>query len=351
VTAAREPLVACINHPADFDVAALRERVAGLARPVELLVAPYKENLKLRLAKRAPPVPEALLSQQPEPDAALRDAWARCEVLMGLDLPSHLRKSAPLLRWIQAFSAGIEHLGARELLEHKIRLTTAAGAGAGPIAEFVIARLLEVWKATRHVEAMQRARRFTRPQSRLLEGSTLGIVGLGAIGSAVAQRAAALGMRVLATRRHFTPGQTAPNVQTLYGPDGLDVLLARCDALVLAAPDTPETRDLIDARALAAIKPGAVLVNVARGALIDEAALIEALPDGRLGAAILDVTRQEPLPDGDPLWDAPNLYLSPHCAVSPDVYVERALDLFVDNLTRYAAGEPLRNEVTQEQVE
>ncbi len=340
-----EPLVVCINHPPDADVSWLRARLAGLERPVEILLAPYKENLRLRIARRTPPVPPELLATAPGPDAGLIDAWSRCEALMALDVPHDIGERAPRLRWVQGFGAGIEHLGAAALLERGIEVATAAGAGAGSIAEFVMGRLLEVWKQTRAVEAMQRERRFTRPASRTLEGATLGIVGLGAIGSAVARRAAAFGMRVLATRRRWVAGQTAPDVDELLGPDGLPRLLAESDALVLCAPDTPQTRDLIDGDALAAMRPGAVLVNVARGTLVDEDALAGALETRALGAAILDVTRVEPLPADSPLWDAPGLYLSPHCAVAPDSYARRAVELFAENVERWARGEPLRNRV------
>ena len=341
-----EPLIVCINHPAGFDEAAFLAKMAASARPIELLALPYKENLKLRLARREPPVDPALFATAPEIDAGLKSAYARCEVLMGLDLPADLLAMAKRLRWVQAFSAGTEHLPVTQLTERSIELTTAAGAGAVPIAEFVIGRLLEVWKQSRSIEAMQRQRRFTRPQSRMLAGCTLGIVGLGAIGSAVAERARALGMRVIATRRSYREGDTSPLADELLGPSSLAHLLERSDAVVLAAPDTPETRDLIDTAALERMRPGAVLCNVARGALVDEIALAKALASGRLGAAILDVTREEPLPGGDPLWDAPNLYLSPHCAVSPDAYEERSLELFAENLLRYAAGRPLLNSTT-----
>ncbi len=341
-----EPLVVCINHPAGFDEAAFLARVAACQRPVELLALPYRENLKLRLARRDPPVDPALFATAPEIDASLRSAYARCEVLMGLDLPAGLLAIAPRLRWVQAFSAGTEHLPVAELVERGIELTTAAGAGAAPIAEFVIGRLLEVWKESRSIERMQRERRFKRPQSRMLAGCTLGIVGLGAIGSAVAERARALGMRVVATRRSYRDGDTSPLVDELFGPSSLARLLEQSDAVVLAAPDTKETRNLIDTGALEHMQPGAVLCNVARGALVDEAALAKALSSGRLGAAILDVTKEEPLPADDPLWEAPNLYLSPHCAVSPDAYEERTLELFAENLRRYAAGQSLLNSTT-----
>jgi phosphoglycerate dehydrogenase-like enzyme len=229
-----------------------------------------------------------------------------------------------------------------------VRLTSSAGVGAPPIAEFVIGRILEVWKRTRELEVHQQAKRWEFTQGRLLMGSTIGIVGLGAIGSEIAKRAKAFGTTVLGTRRSYRPGMTADNVDELFGPgpEALAELLRRSDVVVLSAPATVETTDLIGAAELAAMKPGAVLVNVARGPLVDEGALIASLNDGHLGAAILDVTRTEPLPSDDPLWDAPRLYLSPHCSTSQDGYNDRLLDLYADNLVRYLADEPLKNLVT-----
>jgi phosphoglycerate dehydrogenase-like enzyme len=180
---------------------------------------------------------------------------------------------------------------------------------------------------------------------RLLAGCTIGIVGLGAIGTAVAERARPFGMRVIATRRRFVPGMTSPVADELLGPDGLDHLLAESDAVILAAPQTAETENLIGERELALMKPGSVLCNVGRGALVDETALLAGLADGRPAAAILDVTREEPLPSTSPLWDAPNVYLSPHSAAVNDGYFDAVLDLFVANLVRYVKDEPLLNEV------
>jgi phosphoglycerate dehydrogenase-like enzyme len=179
----------------------------------------------------------------------------------------------------------------------------------------------------------------------MLAGSTLGIIGLGAIGSALAERAAALGMRVVASRRSWQPGLAAPHVDTLYGPGGLPELLGESDVVVLCAPSTPETRGMIDADALAAMKPGALFVNVGRGTMVDEPALVDALERGHLAAAVLDVTSEEPLPSEHPLWNAPNVYISAHCSATSDGYVERVLAVFLDNLARYLAGEPLRNVV------
>ncbi len=152
-------------------------------------------------------------------------------------------------------------------------------------------------------------------------------------------------MNTIATRRTARPWDVSSEVDALHGTEGLPTLLEVSDAIVLCAPATPETENLIDATALSRLKRGAVLCNVARGNLVDERALREALEDGRVGAAILDVTRREPLPADDPLWEAPNLYLSPHSSIPPDAYDTRLLGLFAANLRRHVLGEPLENVV------
>jgi len=224
-------------------------------------------------------------------------------------------------------------------------VTNAVGVSAAPMAEFVVGRILQLWKRFPEIDEVARRHAWTPTFGRMLAGSTVGIVGLGAIGSALAARADALGMRVVASRRSWTPGMTAPHVDTLYGPDALPTLLGESDVVVLCAPSTPETRGMIDADALAAMRPGALFVNVGRGTMVDEPALIDALERGHLTAAVLDVTSEEPLPPEHPLWDAPNVYISAHCSATSDGYVERVLAVFVDNLTRYLAGHPLGNVV------
>lgn len=341
----RDALVACIHHPAEPDLDLVRAVAGETARPLDLRVLPLRESVKLRKARSTPPVPEALLATSPEPDAATREAWAVAEAVCTLDLPTSWIDAMPNLRLVQAYSAGLEQFPLAALAERGIRLVNAAGAGAPAIAEFVFGRLIEVFRNLRQIEAMQRDRAFHRPGGRTLAGKTLGIVGLGAIGSAVAKLARAFDMQTIATRRSARPGDTSPLVDVLHGPEGLGALLAASDVVVLCAPATSQTADLIDAEALASMREGAVLCNVARGALVDEAALIEALSSGHLAAAILDVTRQEPLPKDDPLWGAPHLYLSPHSSIPPDAYDARLLALFARNLRAYAAGEALENEV------
>lgn len=206
-------------------------------------------------------------------------------------------------------------------------------------------RILQVLKDFRGLDDLQREHTWSFHPGRRLVGKTLGIVGLGAIGSAVARRAKAFDMRVVAVKRRHEPGATSPVADALYPLTDLDRLLAESDVVVLSAPATPETDDLIGARELALMRPDAVLCNVARGSLLDEGALVAALRAGRLGAAILDVTRHEPPPPDDPLWDAPNLYLSPHSSTSQEGYVDGVTELFAGNLLRYVAGEPMVNVV------
>ncbi len=339
------PVVVCLHHPPKVDLDAIRATLAPQGRSVDLRLLPFKESVKLRRARQHPPVPAELLVSAPEPSEELVRGWRAAEVIVTMDLPVERLDDMPKLRWVQAYSAGLEHFPLAALAARGIRVTNAAGVGAPAIAEFVFGRLIEVFRNLRGLEAMQAERAFHRPGGRSLAGRTLGIVGLGAIGGEVARLGRAFGMKTIATRRSARAGDRSDRVDTLYGPEGLDALLRDSDVIVLCAPATPETEDLIDAGALSKLKPSAVLVNVARGALVDESALVEALVEERLGAAVLDVTRREPLPADDPLWSAPNVYLSPHSSIPPDAYDERFISVFAQNLRRYLAGEALANEI------
>jgi phosphoglycerate dehydrogenase-like enzyme len=273
-----------------------------------------------------------------------RALWGRAEVAMALDVPKGIAEVAPNLRWIQAIGAGIDHLLDADLPD-RVVITNAAGVAAAPIAEFAMGRLLAVWKQFSELDEQQRNRDWKPIFGSLAEGQTLGVIGLGAIGTAVAVRARAFGMATIGTRRSYRPGDTHPTVDELKGADDLHEVLGRCDAVVVSAPGTPETENLFDAAAFAAMKPGAIFCNVGRGSLVDEVALVDVLESGHVGAAILDVTRQEPMPADDPLWDAPNIYISPHCSTSQDRYTDKLFELFADNLGRYSRGEELRNVV------
>lgn len=307
----------------------LRTQLPGL----DVVVAPYYG----KFAHHGPGVSDTLSDDE-------RAMWAKAEVTIALDVPKGIAEVAPNLRWIQAIGAGIDHLLDADL-PAEITVTNAAGVAAAPIAEFAIGRLLAVWKRFGELDEQQRNRDWKPMFGRLAEGQTLGVIGLGAIGSAVAVRARALGMPTIGTRRSYQPGDTHPAVDELKGAGDLHDVLGRCDAVVVSAPGTADTENLFDAAAFAAMKQGAIFCNVGRGSLVDEGALIAALESGHLGAAILDVARNEPMPADDPLWDAPNIYISPHCSTSQDRYNDKLLDLFADNLARYSRGDDLRNVV------
>jgi phosphoglycerate dehydrogenase-like enzyme len=230
-------------------------------------------------------------------------------------------------------------------LPESVTLTNGAGIGAPPIAEWVLGRILQIYKAFPLHDARSRDRHWEMALGSLFMGKTVSIIGLGAIGNEVAVRARAFGVRLLGVRRSYRPGMTSPYVDELFGPDSLDAVLAQSDVVVLAAPGTAENENMFDDARFAAMKPGSVFVNVARGTLVDERALIGALQSGHLGAAALDVMRHEPMAQDDPLWDAPNVLISPHSSASGEGYMERAFDLFARNLARYVEGEPLENVV------
>jgi phosphoglycerate dehydrogenase-like enzyme len=192
-----------------------------------------------------------------------------------------------------------------------------------------------------HAE-QQRAHVWQEAMGALLQGRTAVIVGLGAIGTAVATRLRAFGVHVIGVRR--TPG-VASDVDELVGPDQLHATLGRAHIVVVAAPGTAANENMFDATAFAAMRSGSLFVNVARGLLVDEDALVDALRSGHLRAAAIDVAREEPLPSDSPLWDTPNLAISPHSSASAERYLERVGELFYDNLARYVAGEELRNVV------
>jgi phosphoglycerate dehydrogenase-like enzyme len=274
-----------------------------------------------------------------------RRALEQAHVLFALHTPRDLMRLAPRLRWVQCIGAGVEQFAKAGVLRERVVVTNASGVSSGSMAEFVIGRLLQIWKRFREADRLQEEHAYERIYGRTFAGSTLGIVGMGSIGRAVAERARAFGLQVLGQRRSAAAGGDPAPADELFDPDRLHEMLARCDAVVVAAPETPETFHLIDAGALTAMRPGSVLVNVARGSLVDESALVKALTTGHVAAAALDVFEQEPLPPESPLWDLPNVYVSAHSSVSVDRYLDDVFDLFVDNAGRYLRGDALRNRV------
>ena len=353
VSETRVPAVSKVNAVVMYPLAMDESELDDLHRrfpEVRFHHVAYFEPHSLRDAKAKGRVTEELLATAPPLTEREKETIAAADVLMALDLPHGIWDWNGRLRWVQAIGAGIGQLEPAKFKAKGIVLTNAAGVASTPIAEFVIGRLLEVWKDIRVLERQQKEHNWQMHQGLLVKGKTVGIVGLGAIGRDVARRAKAFETTVLGNRRSAQTGDTDPDVDELFGPDGLDEMLVRCDAVVLSAPQTPETIDLFDAKRLGRLKPGVVLVNVGRGTIIDEAALVAALESGQVGAAVLDVTREEPLPADSPLWNAPNMYLSPHCSTAREGYNEALMELFCDNLDRFLADEPLRNVVDPDRV-
>jgi D-2-hydroxyacid dehydrogenase (NADP+) len=245
------------------------------------------------------------------------------------------------LAWFHTFSAGVDNPFFQGLLERGVRLTTSSGAMAVPIAHSVMLHLLTFSQRLADFRASQLEREWKPLLMHELEGSLLGVIGLGPIGDEVARLGQAFRMEVVGFRRS-PRGDEACRALPL---SQLDEWLPRIDYLVLAVPLSHETQHLIDAKALAKMKPDAVLVNIARGGIIDEPALIEALQSGRIRGAALDVFETEPLPPTSPLWTLPNVVVTPHCSGETEGNRGRACEIFLENLTRYSQGLPLRNEV------
>ncbi|HVC82855.1 MAG TPA: D-2-hydroxyacid dehydrogenase [Chloroflexota bacterium] len=285
--------------------------------------------------------------RDPEALAAWRSILEPAEILFDFGPRPLVAELAswPQLRWIQATSAGVGQFAARFGLDKsRIVVTTASGVHARPLAEFALMAMLMFGKGAFRLLADQRAHRWERYAGEELAARVVGIVGVGRIGREVARVARGLDARVIGTTRSVA-GRPAGDLflDRLVPTDELDAILGELDFLVLTCPHTPETEGLINAERLALLKPSAVLINLARGAVVDEPALIAALQAGRLAGAALDVVAQEPLPAESPLWDLPNVLISPHSASTAIGENGKITDLFCDNLQRYLEGCPLRN--------
>jgi phosphoglycerate dehydrogenase-like enzyme len=278
--------------------------------------------------------------------AELEDHLDRIEIVFAwnFDRPTLLEvvPSAPRLRWIQSISAGVEEFARPELAEHGVVLTSAAGVYDPGLAESVLGFLLAL--SARIVEDARLAPgSWPSGGTRLLRGTTALIVGAGSIGTETGRLLRAAGLRVRGVAR--TPRAPDAVFESIAGPDALLEELARADHVVNVLPRTAGTERMFDAAAFAAMKPTASFVNIGRGATVDEPALIEALKRGEIGGAALDVFAVEPLPVESPLWSMPNVLISPHRAGDHEDWPRDVVALFAENLRRYLAGEPLRNEV------
>jgi phosphoglycerate dehydrogenase-like enzyme len=332
-----------------------------------ILSARYRSRDLDRIREAAPGARIVTLSREGLTDEPVDDVEVLLRGWLSSDAFDRLLARAPRLSWVHSASAGVERALTPAARERGIVITNARGVFSRPIAEYVLMMILAVSRRLPGLLELQRERTWQPLEGVELRDVTVGIVGLGSIGRAVGALATAFGCRVVAVRRRSEQGSgslaagsepgagadqsvDSPSfgevmLERVGGPESLPQLLAESDFVVLAAPLTPETEDMIDAEALAAMKPSAWLINVARGRLIDERALINALRDGIIGGAILDTFRDEPLSPGSPFYDLSNVIVTPHTSWSSGRVLDRSVELFCDNLRRYAAGEPLLNVV------
>jgi phosphoglycerate dehydrogenase-like enzyme len=272
---------------------------------------------------------------------------AKAEVIYGLFLPQNLLARAPKLKWIQMMSAGVDRLVNTDVWQGPVMITGVSGIHAAPIAEFVLEMMLMFAKKAALCFRMKQNHEWKRFLPEGLRAKTVGIVGLGSIGREVARLSHAFGMKVIATRRSAKQGTRARYVDKIFPPQQLKQLLAESDYVVLALPLTSETNQLIGKNELRAMKPTAHLINIARGNIIDEKALIHALDKKWIAGAGLDVVAAEPLAAGSRLWEFDHVLLSPHVAGGMADYMVRATEVFCENLKRYLNGKKLINRINK----
>ena len=262
------------------------------------------------------------------PGKALREVFLMC----------------PKLKWVHTKSAGIDNLLFPELIQSGVPFTNGSGVFSESLGEFALGAVLYFAKDFRRMVRNQMAGVWSQFDTTMVSGTTVGIIGYGDIGRAVATRCRAVGMRVVAMKRHGAPVYSVdPLVDKIYKPDQLLEMIPECDYIVVSAPLTAETKGMVNAAVFAAMKPTAVIINVGRGPIIDEPAMIAALSEGRIKGAGLDVFAREPLADDSPMYKLENVLLSPHAADHTPDWQECAMRFFIENFMRYYRGEPLRN--------
>jgi phosphoglycerate dehydrogenase-like enzyme len=304
-------------------------RIAGVSPEVRVLDASLQMMREIRGDS----------TEREKLDAVLAEA----EVVFGLLLPRDLLSRAPRLEWVQMMSAGVDRLKETDIWRSRVTITGVSGIHASPIGEFVLGLMLMFTKGMPGSIRMQQRHLWKRYQPSLLRGKTVGIVGLGNIGTEVARLSKAFGMKVIATRRSVRKAGRTHNVDILLPTSQMKELLSESDFVVLTLPLTSETHHIIGDRELRSMKKMARIINIGRGDLIDEDALIQALDEKLIAGAGLDVTAVEPLPEKSPLWDMENVVLTPHVSGGMEGYMRAATELFCDNIRRYLDGKRLHN--------
>ncbi len=347
---------------------------AGVPRAIALspiLSARYRTEDLERIRAAAPGARIVTVSAEGLADGPLDDVEVLLRGSLAAEVFDRLLARAPKLVWVHSATAGVERVLTPASRARGLTITNARGVFSRPIAEYVVAMILAVARRLPELFELQRERTWQPLVGTELRDWTVGIVGYGSIGRALARLLDPFGCRILAVRRRpelglGPPGSLAqaagpsradaeeaapdgpsapPRLDRLVGPGELPEVLAEADVVVLALPLTPETVGLVDERTIEQMKRGAWLINVARAQLVDEVALRRALLDGRIGGAILDTFLDEPLGPGSPWWTVPNVIVSPHTSWSSTRVLDRSIELFCENLRRYATGQPLRNVV------
>lgn len=290
----------------------------------------------------AAPLRDELLDRLPDVDVRVVDeddptGLSTAAVVVTSRFDEAALDRADALSWLHVVSAGYDHLPLDDLAARDVAVTNASGVHAEPAGEQVLGYLLAFERNLHRAVRQQVHHEWERHGGTELRGKTVGVVGLGAIGGRVAELASALGTTVLGTKRD--PATAPAAVDEAFPPEELDAVLARSDYVVVACPLTDATRHLLDADAFETMREDAVLVNVARGGVVDETALVDALESGEVGGAALDVFETEPLPDDSPLWDREDVLVTPHVAGSTPVYWARNADLVAENYRRFVAGD------------
>jgi phosphoglycerate dehydrogenase-like enzyme len=314
--------------------------------PITVLVLADPTEPRLAMLEELPPETRIAVGNSAQafvraaPDATVIFNWS----LAG-DLQREVFRMCPNVEWVHSRAAGLDGLLFPELVESPVRLTNGRGIYSESLGEFVVGAILYFAKDLRRMIRNQAAGAWEPFDIVEVRGQTVGIVGYGDIGRAVASRVHALGMRVLGVKRHGPAHDDDPFAERIYGPEGLIEMISRSDYVVVTAPLTPETVGLMGEPEFAAMKPDAVAINVGRGPVIEEAALVKALSEKRIKGAALDVFDTEPLPKGHPFYKLENVLLSPHCADHTPDWLDQAMRFFLTQFERFRKGEPLKNVV------
>jgi len=300
------------------------KRIRQAAPGAELIIFPDKEEWKRRSSEFA----------------------AKVDVVFG-HMPDARIQELPNLRWMQQISTGSDWLiKFPEIAESDLILTNDSGARSVPMAEHILALMLTLSRGIQ-VSLRRQVNHIWDRSFKVTElnGATLGLIGVGTNGEKMAEKAKAMNMQVFGLRRH--PDRSSPYVDRMYGPEGLMDLLSRSDWVVITAALTPETKEMIGEMQLKVMKESAYIINVARGSMIQQKALVQALNEGWIAGAGLDVFEKEPLPEDSPLWDMENVVITPHCAAATPYRLDRVIEIFCENLSRYQVGDSLINVVNK----